>query len=74
MFSLGIFTIAVDNRGTDNDFIRVESGKKHTGRKQPTMATRLCFLIENVVVKLSFQVFYQDTHTDPYTSVGIPSH
>ena len=25
------FTIAVDKRGTDNDFIRVESGKKYTG-------------------------------------------
>ena len=31
-------------------------GKKHIGRKQPTMAIRLSFLIENVIVKLYFQV------------------
>ena len=43
--------------------------KNHTGRKRPTMAIRLLFLIENVKVKLSFQVFYRNSHTDPYMAL-----
>ena len=36
MFGLGILMITVDNRGTDNGSVRVESGKKkHTGRTRP---------------------------------------
>ena len=68
------FIVTVDNRGTSNGSIRVESGKKHTGRKRPTMAIRLGCLIENLFVKLSSQVFYRDSHTKPYIFVGFPSH
>ena len=50
------FTVTVDNRRTDNGLIRVESGKKHT-----TMAIRLVFLIDNLFVKLSSQVFHRDS-------------
>ena len=68
--------ITVDNRVTDNGSIRVESGKinTHTGRKRPTMALRLGFLIENFFVKLCSQVFYRDSYTNPYIFVGFPSH
>ena len=74
------FTITVDNRGTDNGSIRVESEKKkHIGRKRPTVAITLSFLIENCFVKKSSQVFYRDSHTNPYfllaflhTELGAP--
>ena len=38
--------ITGDNQGIENSSNRVESGKK-TGRKQPTMAITLGFLIDN---------------------------
>ena len=47
--------------------------KNCTGRKRPTMAMRLGFLIEKFFVKLS-QVFYRDSHTNHYIVVGFPSH
>ena len=34
------------------------------------MALRLGFLVESCLVKLSFQVFYRDSHTNPYIFVG----
>ena len=37
------------------------------------MAIRLGFLIENFFVKLSSQVFYRDSYTNPYI-VRFPSH
>ena len=46
----------------------------HTGRKRPTMAIRLGFVIENFSVNLSCHVFYRDSHTNPYIFVGFPSH
>ena len=63
--------MTVDNRGTDNGSILVESGKNHT-RKRPIMAIRLGFLMEKFFVKLSCQVVYQDSHTNPYIFVGFP--
>ena len=56
--------MTVDNRGTDNGSIHVESGKK-ISEKQPTMEIRLSFLIENFFVKLSSQVVYRDSDTNP---------
>ena len=64
------FVITVDNRGIENGSNRIESEKHHTGRKRPTMAIRLDFITE----KLSSQVFYRDSHTNPYVFVGFPSH
>ena len=46
----------------------------HTGRKRPTMAIRLGFVIENFSVNLSSHVFYRYSHTNPYIFVGFPSH
>ena len=66
--------ILVDNRATDNGLIRVEYEKNHTGRKRSTIAIRLGFLSENFFVKLSFQVYYRDSHTEPCTFVSFPSH
>ena len=60
--------MTVDNRGTDNGLILVKSGKNHTGRKRPTMAISLGFLIENFCVKVSSQVVYRDSHKNPYVS------
>ena len=36
------------------------------------MAIKLGFLIEKFFVKLSFQVFYRDFHTDPYKLSAFP--
>ena len=66
------FVITVDNRGTDNVSVRVKSGKTHTGRKRPTMAIRLGFVIENFSVNLSSHVFYRDSHTNPYILLAFP--
>ena len=44
--------------------------KKYTGRKGPTMAIRLGFLIENFFIKLSSQVVYWYSYTNPYIFVG----
>ena len=35
------------------------------------MARRLGFLIDNLFVKLSSQVFYRDSHTNHYIFVGL---
>ena len=49
--------------------LRTDNGIKHTGRKQPTMAIRLRFLIGNFLVKL-FSKVYRDSHTNPYIFVA----
>ena len=47
-------------------------GKNNTGGKRPTMAIRLGFLTENFFLKLSSQVFYRDTHINPYILLAFP--
>ena len=42
----------------------------HTGRKLPTLAIRLGFLIEKVFIYLSSEAFYRDSQTNPYIFVG----
>ena len=74
------FTITVDNRGTDNQELMAKFAsnlekKNHTGRKRPTMAMRLGFLIENFFRKIIFSglIFLL---AFPHTELGetVPMH
>ena len=71
VYSLGYLMILLTTEGLKIAQIALNlEKKKHTGRNQPTMSIRLGFLIKNFFVQLSSQVFYRDSHTNPYIFVG----
>ena len=71
MFSLGILLKLLT---TEEPIMAqfVSNLEKNTGRKRPTMAIRFAFLIENFFDKLSSQVFYRNSHTNPLFLLAFP--